>query len=107
MKMKKMKFFTQYYSFEILSSDLGDEFFKNEKSKLHIKFFLNSQNRGRATSCIYCFTYSCEGYKKSLAKNLKEVLQFISADLTNNYPRLRYAALFAFGLLLKNKAPYY
>ena len=47
----------------------------------------------------------CEGYKKSFIKNLKEVLQFISTGLTNNHPRVRYATLFAFGLLLKNASP--
>ena len=47
----------------------------------------------------------CEGYKKSFTKNLKKVLQFISTGLTNNHPRVRYAALFAFGLSLKNAAP--
>ena len=47
----------------------------------------------------------CEGYKKSFTKNLKEVLQFISTGLTNDHPRVRYAALFAFGLLLKTTAP--
>ena len=46
-----------------------------------------------------------EGYKKSFTKNLKEVLQFISTGLTNNQPRVRYAALFFFYLLLKNVAP--
>ena len=97
-------FYALYDDFERLSLDLGDEFFTNVTAD-YIKKFLNSQNWIERHAAYTVLAYMCEGYKKSFTKNLKEVLQFISTGLTNNHPRVRYAALFAFYLLLKNVAP--
>ena len=97
-------FYALYDDFERLSLDLGDEFFTNLTAN-YIKKFLNSQNWIKRHDAYSILAYVYVGYKKSFTKNLKEVLQFISTGLTNNHPRVRYAALFAFYLLLKNVAP--
>lgn len=43
--------------------------------------------------------------QRKFFKNLKEFLEFISKGLTHAHPRVRYAALFAFGSVLKCTAP--
>ena len=90
--------------FERLALDLGDDYFTSATAD-YLKKFLSSQNWIEQHAAFNVLAYMCEGCKKSFTKNLKEVLQFISTGLTNSHPRVRFAALFAFGLLLKTTAP--
>ena len=91
-------------SFERLSLDLGGDFFMGVTAEF-IKKFLASENWIEVHAAFTAMAYMCEGCKESFSKNLKEFLQFISNGLTNKHPRVRYAALFAFGSVLKSTAP--
>ena len=91
-------------SFERLALDLGGEFFMGVTAE-YIKKFLASQNWVEVHAAFTAMAYMSEGCKDSFSKNLKEFLQFISNGLTHQHPRVRYAALFAFGSVLKSTAP--
>ena len=91
-------------SFDRLALDLGGEFFMGATAE-YIKKFLASQNWIEVHAAFTAMAYMSEGCKDSYSKNLKEFLQFISNGLTHAHPRVRYAALFAFGSVLKSTAP--
>ena len=83
-------------SFDRLSLDLGGDFFMSATSD-YIKKFMNSSNWIEVHAAYTAMAFMSEGCKDSFSKNLKEFLQFISTGLTHKHPRVRYAALFAFG----------
>ena len=91
-------------SFDRLSLDLGGDFFMSATSD-YIKKFMNSANWIEVHAAYTAMAFMSEGCKDSFSKNLKEFLQFISTGLTHKHPRVRYAALFAFGSVLKSTAP--
>ena len=91
-------------SFDRLSVDLGGEFIMGSTAEF-IKKFLNSSNWKEVHAAFTAMGYLSEGCKEEFSKNLKEFLQFISNGLTHQHPRVRYAALFAFGAVLKSAAP--
>ena len=91
-------------SFERLSTDLGGDYFMSATSD-YIKKFMNSQNWIEVHAAYTAMAFMSEGCKDSFSKNLKEFMQFISTGLTHKHPRVRYAALFAFGSVLKSTAP--
>ena len=91
-------------SFERLSTDLGGDYFMSVTAD-YIKKFMNSSNWIEVHASYTAMAYMSEGCKESFSKNLKEFLQFISTGLTHKHPRVRYAALFAFGSVLKSTAP--
>ena len=91
-------------SFDRLATDLGGDYFMSATAD-YIKKFMNSQNWIEAHAAYTAMAYMTEGCKDSFSKNLKEFLQFISTGLLNKHPRVRYAALFAFGSILKSTAP--
>ena len=91
-------------SFDRLATDLGGDYFMSATSD-YIKKFMNSQNWVEVHAAYTAMAYMSEGCKDSFSKNLKEFLQFISTGLVHKHPRVRYAALFAFGSVLKSTAP--
>ena len=91
-------------SFDRLATDLGGDYFMSATSD-YIKKFMNSQNWIEVHAAYTAMAYMSEGCKDSFSKNLKEFLQFISTGLVHKHPRVRYAALFAFGSVLKSTAP--
>ena len=91
-------------SFDRLATDLGGDYFMSATSD-YIKKFMNSQNWIEVHAAYTAMAYMSEGCKDSFSKNLKEFLQFISTGLLHKHPRVRYAALFAFGSVLKSTAP--
>ena len=91
-------------SFDRLSLDLGGDYFMSATAE-YIKKYLASQNWVEVQAAFTAMAYMSEGCKESYSKNLKELLQFISNGLTHQHPRVRYAALFAFGSVLKSTAP--
>ena len=91
-------------SFDRLAVDLGGDFVMGCTAE-YIKKFLNSQNWIEVRAAFIAMGYLSEGCKEDFSKNLKEFLQFISNGLVHQHPRVRYAALFAFGSVLKSAAP--
>ena len=91
-------------SFERLSTDLGGDYFMSATSD-YIKKFMNSSNWVEVHAAYTAMAFMSDGCKDSFSKNLKEFLQFISTGLLHKHPRVRYAALFAFGAVLKSTAP--
>ena len=91
-------------SFDRLSMDLGGDYFMGVTAD-NIKKYLSSQNWVEVHAAFTAMAYMSEGCKESFSKNLKEFLQFISNGLIHQHPRVRYAALFAFGSVLKSTAP--
>ena len=91
-------------SFDRLAVDLGGNFLMGATAGF-IKNYLNSQNWIEVHAAFIAMGYLSEGCKEDFSKNLKEFLQFISNGLTHKHPRVRYAALFAFGSVLKSAAP--
>ena len=91
-------------SFDRLAVDLGGDFVMGCTAE-YIKKFLNSQNWIEVHAAFIAMGYLSEGCKEDFSKNLKEFLQFISNGLVHQHPRVRYAALFAFGSVLKSAAP--
>ena len=91
-------------SFERLSTDLGGDYFMSATAD-YIKKFMNSQNWIEVHAAYTAMAYMSDGCKDSFSKNLKEFLQFISTGLLHKHSRVRYAALFAFGSVLKSTAP--
>ena len=91
-------------SFDRLAVDLGGDFVMGCTAE-YIKKFLNSQNWIEVHAAFIAMGYLSEGCKEDFSKNLKEFLQFISNGLVHQHPRVRYAALFAFGCVLKSAAP--
>ena len=91
-------------SFDRLALDLGGDYFMGVTAE-NIKKFLSSQNWVEVHAAFTAMAYMSEGCKDSFSKNIKESLQFINTGLTHQHPRVRYAALFAFGSLLKSTAP--
>ena len=91
-------------SFDRLSSDLGGNYFMGATAGF-IKKFLSSDNWIEVHAAFTAMAYMSEGCKESFSKNIKEFLQFISNGLIHKHPRVRYAALFAFGSVLKSTAP--
>ena len=91
-------------SFDRLAVDLGEEYTMSATAGF-IKKYLASQNWIEAHAAFTAMAYMSDGCKESYSKNLKEFMQFISSGLTNQHPRVRYAALFAFGSVLKSTAP--
>ena len=91
-------------SFDRLAIDLGGEFFMSATAD-YIKKFMNSSNWIEVHASYTAMAFMGEGCKDSFSKNLKEFLQFISTGLTHKHPRVRYAALYAFGSVLKSTAP--
>jgi hypothetical protein len=71
----------------------------------YIKKYLSSSNWVEVHAAFTAMAYMSEGCKDSYSKNIKELLQFINTGLTHQHPRVRYAALFAFGSVLKSTAP--
>ena len=91
-------------SFDRLALDLGGDYFMGVTSEL-IKKYLSSSNWVEVHAAFTAMAYMSEGCKDSYSKNIKELLQFINTGLTHQHPRVRYAALFAFGSVLKSTAP--
>ena len=91
-------------SFDRLAMDLGGDYFMGVTADF-IKKYLSSQNWIEVHAAFTAMAYMSEGCKESFSKNIKEFLQFISNGLTHQHPRVRYAALFAFGSVLKSTAP--
>ncbi len=91
-------------SFERLATDLGGDYFMSATSD-YIKKFMNSSNWVEVHAAYTAMAFMSDGCKDSFSKNLKEFLQFISTGLLHKHPRVRYAALFAFGAVLKSTAP--
>ena len=91
-------------SFDRLSLDLGEDYTMKVTAEF-IKKYLASQNWIEVHAAFTAMAYMSDGCKDSYSKNLKEFMQFISNGLTNQHPRVRYAALFAFGSVLKSTAP--
>ena len=91
-------------SFERLATDLGGDYFMSATAD-YIKKFMNSQNWIEVHASYTAMAYMSDGCKDSFSKNLKEFMQFISTGLTHKHPRVRYAALFSFGAVLKSTAP--
>ena len=91
-------------SFDRLATDLGGDYFMGVTAD-YIKKYLSSQNWIEVHAAFTAMAYMSEGCKESFSKNLKEFLQFISNGLIHQHPRVRYAALFAFGSVLKSTAP--
>ena len=91
-------------SFDRLALDLGEDYTMKVTAEF-IKKYLASQNWIEVHAAFTAMAYMSDGCKDSYSKNLKEFMQFISNGLTNQHPRVRYAALFAFGSVLKSTAP--
>ena len=91
-------------SFDRLSLDLGGDYFMGATAE-YIKKYLASQNWVEVHAAFTAMAFMSEGCKDSYSKNLKEFLQYISNGLVHQHPRVRYAALFAFGSVLKSTAP--
>ena len=91
-------------SFDRLAMSLGGDFFMGVVSG-YIKKGLDSQNWIEVHSAYTAMAYMSDGCKDSFSKNLKEFMQLISKGLVHQHPRVRYAALFAFGSVLKCTAP--
>jgi hypothetical protein len=91
-------------SFDRLALDLGGDYFMGVTAEL-IKKYLSSSNWVEVHAAFTAMAYMSEGCKDSYSKNIKELLQFINTGLTHQHPRVRYAALFAFGSVLKSTAP--
>ena len=91
-------------SFDRLAVDLGGDFFMACTAD-YIKKFMNSANWIEVHAAYTAMAYMSDGCKDSFSKNLKEFMQFISTGLIHKHPRVRYAALFAFGSVLKSTAP--
>ena len=91
-------------SFERLALDLGGDYFMSATAD-YIKKFMSSQNWVEVHAAYTAMAYMGDGCKESFSKNLKEFLQYISTGLLHKHPRVRYAALFAFGSVLKSTAP--
>ena len=91
-------------SFDRLAIDLGGEYFMGVTAD-YIKKYLSSQNWIEVHAAFTAMAYMSDGCKESFSKNLKEFLSFISNGLIHQHPRVRYAALFAFGSVLKSTAP--
>ena len=91
-------------SFDRMAVDLGGEFFMSVTAD-YIKKYLASQDWKEVHAAFTAMAYMSEGCKESFSKNIKEFLEFISKGLTHAHPRVRYAALFAFGSVLKCTAP--
>ena len=91
-------------SFDRLALDLGEDYTMSVTAEF-IKKYLASQNWIEVHAAFTAMAYMSDGCKDSYSKNLKEFMQFISNGLTNQHPRVRYAALFAFGSVLKSTAP--
>ena len=91
-------------SFDRLALDLGGDYFMGATAE-YIKKYLSSSNWVEVHAAFTAMAYMSEGCKDSYSKNIKELLQFINTGLTHQHPRVRYAALFAFGSVLKSTAP--
>lgn len=91
-------------SFERLSTDLGGDFFMSLTAD-YIKNYLKSQNWIEVHAAYTAMAFMSEGCKESYEKNIKELLEYISTGLVHSHSRVRYAALFAFGMILKTTAP--
>jgi hypothetical protein len=91
-------------SFDRLAVDLGGDFFMACTAD-YIKKFMNSANWIEVHAAYTAMAFMSDGCKDSFSKNLKEFMQFISTGLIHKHPRVRYAALFAFGSVLKSTAP--
>ena len=91
-------------SFDRLALDLGGDYFMGATAD-YIKKYLSSSNWVEVHAAFTAMAYMSEGCKDSYSKNIKELLQFINTGLTHQHPRVRYAALFAFGSVLKSTAP--
>jgi hypothetical protein len=87
-----------------LSIDLGGEFFMNSINK-SIEAYLNSENWIEIHAGFAALAFVAEGAKDIYAKNLKELLNYISKGLVHQHPRVRYMALTFFGNLLTETAP--
>ena len=90
--------------FERLSIDLGGKFFMEATSGF-INKYLTSQNWVEIHAAFTALAFISEGCKEQYKSHLLEILGFVSNGLTNQHPRVRYAALSAFGLILKETAP--
>ena len=91
-------------SFDRLATDLGGDYFMSVTAD-YIKKFMNSSNWIEVHASYIALAFMSEGCKDSFSKNLKELMQFISTGLVHKHPRVRYAALLAFGSVLKSTAP--
>ena len=91
-------------AFDRLAIDLGGDYFMSATAD-YIKKFMNSSNWIEVHASYTAMAFMSDGCKESFSKNLKEFLQFISTGLLHKHPRVRYAALFAFGSVLKSTAP--
>ena len=97
-------FYAVQDSFDRLAIDLGGDYFMSVTAD-YIKKFMNSSNWVEVHAAYIAMAYMSDGCKDSFSKNLKEFLQFISTGLLHKHPRVRYAALKAFGSVLKSTAP--
>ena len=91
-------------SFDRLALDLGGDYFMSVTAD-YIKKYMNSSNWIEVHAAYIAMAFMSEGCKDSFSKNLKEFMQFISTGLVHKHPRVRYAALLAFGSVLKSTAP--
>ena len=91
-------------SFDRLAVDLGGDYFMSVTAD-YLKKYMNSSNWVEVQAAYTAMAYMSDGCKDSFSKNIKEFLQFISTGLIHKHPRVRYAALFAFGSVLKSTAP--
>ena len=101
---KDEMFYAVRDSFDRLANDLGGDYFMSATAD-YIKKFMNSQNWIEVHASYIAMAYMSDGCKDAYSKNLKEFMQFISTGLVHKHPRVRYAALFAFGSVLKSTAP--
>ena len=89
---------------ERLSIDLGGEFFMKCVDS-SIKAYLSSNNWVENHAGFAVLAYITEAEKEIFINNIKDLLQYISAGLVNQCPRIRYMALIFLGNLLTETAP--
>ena len=89
---------------ERISLDLGGEFFFNNIDNF-VKKYLFSQNWVEKHAGFAALAFISEAAKDIYAKNLKNLLEYISQGLINENPRVRYIAMIFLGNLLMETAP--